>query len=68
MIENYYYLTINELSKLISEQRVSPVAIVNACLERIKDLNPKLNAFITILTNQAKEQAKVAEADASESN
>jgi aspartyl-tRNA(Asn)/glutamyl-tRNA(Gln) amidotransferase subunit A len=68
MIENYYYLTINELSKLISEQRVSPVAIVNACLKWIKDLNPKLNAFITILTNQAKEQAKVAEADASESN
>jgi aspartyl-tRNA(Asn)/glutamyl-tRNA(Gln) amidotransferase subunit A len=68
MIENYYYLTINELSKLISEQRVSPVAIVNASLKQIKDLNPKLNAFITILTNQAKEQAKVAEADASESN
>ena len=68
MIENYYYLTINELSKLISEQRVSPVAIVNACLKRIKDLNPKLNAFLTILANQAKEQAKVAEADASESN
>lgn len=68
MIENYYYLTINKLSKLISEQRVSPVAIVNACLKLIKDLNPKLNAFLTILTNQAKEQAKVAEADASESN
>jgi aspartyl-tRNA(Asn)/glutamyl-tRNA(Gln) amidotransferase subunit A len=68
MIENYYYLTINELSKLISEQRVSPVAIVNACLKQIKDLNPKLNAIITILTNQAEEQAKVAEADASESN
>jgi aspartyl-tRNA(Asn)/glutamyl-tRNA(Gln) amidotransferase subunit A len=56
-------LTINELSKLIPERRVSPVAIVNACLKRIKDLNSKLNAFITILTDQAREQAKVAEAE-----
>jgi aspartyl-tRNA(Asn)/glutamyl-tRNA(Gln) amidotransferase subunit A len=63
MIENYYYLTINELSNLIPEQRISPVAIVNACLKRIKDLNPKLNAFITILADQAREQAKVAEAE-----
>src|ERR671925_138411 len=63
MMENYYYLTINELSKLIPGQRVSPVAIVNACLKRIKDLNPKLNAFITILADQSREQAKVAEAE-----
>jgi aspartyl-tRNA(Asn)/glutamyl-tRNA(Gln) amidotransferase subunit A len=63
MIENYYYLTINELSKLIPGQRVSPVAIVNACLKRIKDLNPKLNVFITILADQSREQAKVAEAE-----
>ena len=56
-------MTINELSKLIPERRVSPVAIVNACLKRIKDLNSKLNAFITILTDQAREQAKVAEAE-----
>jgi aspartyl-tRNA(Asn)/glutamyl-tRNA(Gln) amidotransferase subunit A len=63
MTENYYYLTINQLSKLIPEQRVSPVAIVNACLERSKGLNPKLNAFITILADQSREQAKLAEAE-----
>jgi aspartyl-tRNA(Asn)/glutamyl-tRNA(Gln) amidotransferase subunit A len=63
MIENYYYLTIKELSKPIPGQTVSPVAIVNACLKRIKDLNPKLNAFITILADQSREQAKVAEAE-----
>ena len=63
MVENYYYSSINELSKLIREQRVSPVAIVNKCLKRIKNLNPKLNAFITILTDQATEQAKLAESE-----
>jgi aspartyl-tRNA(Asn)/glutamyl-tRNA(Gln) amidotransferase subunit A len=61
--KNYYYSSINELGKLIRQQKVSPVAIVNTCLKRIKDLNPKLNAFITILTDQAREQAKLAEAE-----
>jgi aspartyl-tRNA(Asn)/glutamyl-tRNA(Gln) amidotransferase subunit A len=61
--KNYYYSSINELGKLIRQQKVSPVAIVNTCLNRIKDLNPKLNSFITILTDQAREQAKLAEAE-----
>lgn len=61
MKANLYYLSINELSKLIREQQVSPVEIVNACLERINVLNPRLNAFITILEDQAREQAKLAE-------
>src|SRR5262245_43830855 len=60
MLENYYYSSISELSKLIRAGKVSPVAAVNACLQRIEKLNPKLNAFITILTDQALEQAKVA--------
>jgi aspartyl-tRNA(Asn)/glutamyl-tRNA(Gln) amidotransferase subunit A len=63
MIESYYYSSINELSNLIREQRVSPVAIVNACLERIKDPNSTLNAFITIPLDQAREQARLAEAE-----
>ena len=61
--KNYYYSSINELGKLIREQRVSPEEIVNACLKRIIDLNPKLNAFITILADQAREQVKLAEAE-----
>ncbi|MBK9924243.1 MAG: amidase [Anaerolineales bacterium] len=60
---NSYYLSINELSKLIREQQVSPVEIVNSCLERINTLNPRLNAFITVLGDQAREQAKLAEVE-----
>jgi aspartyl-tRNA(Asn)/glutamyl-tRNA(Gln) amidotransferase subunit A len=63
MAENSYYLGISELSKLIREQTVSPVEIVETCLKRIEELNPKLNAFITVLTNQALEQAKRAESE-----
>jgi aspartyl-tRNA(Asn)/glutamyl-tRNA(Gln) amidotransferase subunit A len=63
MVENYYYSSIHELSKRIREQRVSPVVIVNTCLKRIEALNPKLNAFITVLADQAVEQAKDIEAE-----
>ena len=54
--------TIQHLAKLIKTQKVSPVKVVDACLKRIEALNPKLNAFITVLADQAREQARTAEA------
>jgi aspartyl-tRNA(Asn)/glutamyl-tRNA(Gln) amidotransferase subunit A len=60
---NFYYSSISELGKLIQAQEASPVEIVNVCLTRIEKLNPKLNAFITILTDHAREQAENAEAE-----
>src|SRR5215208_3576731 len=56
------YTTLQHLAKLIQTQKVSPVEVVKACLKRIEDLNPKLNAFITILADQARDQAQEAEA------
>jgi aspartyl-tRNA(Asn)/glutamyl-tRNA(Gln) amidotransferase subunit A len=44
-------------------QKVSPVEIVSACLKRIEQLNQKLNAFITVLADQALAQARVAETE-----
>src|SRR5260370_27733573 len=58
-----YYSRIRELSKSIRERECSPVEIVEASLKRIEDLNPKVNAFITVLAGQALEQAKIAEAE-----
>ena len=55
--------SIKETSDLIRQGKLSPVEIVEACLARIKELNPKLNAFITVLDKQAREQAKIAEAE-----
>ena len=58
-----YYESIGELSRRIREQTVSPVEVVETCLKRIERLNPTLNAFITVMADDAREQAKAAEAE-----
>ena len=58
-----YYESATELSTRIHERTVSPVDVVEACLERIERLNPTLNAFITVLADAAHAQAKAAEAE-----
>src|SRR5262245_46784572 len=60
---DYYYSTVSDLSKLIQTQTVSPVEIVETCLNRIEKFNPELNAFITVLGDDAFEQAKRAESE-----
>jgi aspartyl-tRNA(Asn)/glutamyl-tRNA(Gln) amidotransferase subunit A len=55
-----YYESIGELCKRIREQTVSPVDVVDACLKRIERLNPTLNAFITVIADAARDQARAA--------
>src|SRR6202047_1665000 len=57
------FKSITTIQKHVRMQKVSPVDVVNACLKRIEQLNPRLNAFITVLADQALEQARVAEAE-----
>lgn len=54
-------LTIRHLSKLISSREISCLEVVDATIERIQKLNPKLNAFITILDESARREAKHAD-------
>ena len=54
-------LTIKHLSKLIASREVSCVEVVDATIERIEKLNPKLNAFITILGESARREAQHAD-------
>ena len=54
-------LTISELSPQIKRRRISPVEIISQYLERIKRLNPLLNAFTTVTEKQAIADAEVAE-------
>lgn len=60
---DYHFLSIAEASSLVHHQEVSPVEIAGECLKRIEELNPTLNAFITVTADQAVEQATRAEAE-----
>lgn len=54
-------LTLSEAATLLRKKAVSPVDLVRACLERIERLNPKLNAYITVASEQALTRAQQAE-------
>ena len=47
---------------MIRRRTLSPVEIMDAVLARIEALNPRLNAYLTVDTERAREQAKAAEA------
>ena len=56
-------LSIAEVSGLLHRKEISPVDLTNACLARIEQLNPPLNAFITVMHDSALAQAREAEAE-----
>ncbi len=56
-------LSISEAAELVRRKKISPVELTRACLARIDQLNPALNAFITITAESALAQARDAEAD-----
>ncbi|HEV8473872.1 MAG TPA: amidase [Methylomirabilota bacterium] len=55
------WLSATELAALIRRRKVSPVELVDAVLERIDKINPRLNAYVLINADQARHQAKAAE-------
>ncbi|MDQ3910045.1 MAG: amidase [Thermoproteota archaeon] len=54
-------LSIKHLSKLIASREISCVEIIDSTIERIEKLNPKLNAFITVLDESARREARHAD-------
>jgi aspartyl-tRNA(Asn)/glutamyl-tRNA(Gln) amidotransferase subunit A len=54
-------LTITAAAERIRRKQLSPVELVQATLNRIDALNPKLGAFITVISNEAMEAARAAE-------
>lgn len=59
--EDICYLTIREAANLIRRRKLSPVELVRAVLERIDKVEPKVSAFVTLLSEGALAQAKAAE-------
>lgn len=61
--ETLCHLSLHELSAHIRRRDASPVEIVEAFLQRIEQLNPRLSAFLTLCADHALEEAKRAEAE-----
>lgn len=59
--ESLCYLPVTEMASRIRRGDLSPVDLVDAHIERIETRNDDLNAFITLLTEEAREEAKEAE-------
>jgi aspartyl-tRNA(Asn)/glutamyl-tRNA(Gln) amidotransferase subunit A len=57
------FTTIFELSSRLRNRKISPVEITRACLERIEQQNPALNAFITVMAESALHEAQTAETE-----
>jgi aspartyl-tRNA(Asn)/glutamyl-tRNA(Gln) amidotransferase subunit A len=57
------FASIEQIGKLFRKRKLSPVELTNFMLARIEQLNPKLNAYITITAELALVQAKKAEAE-----
>lgn len=56
-------LSISEAAELLRQKQISPVELATACLDRIESLIPVLNAFITVTSQSAMAQARVAEGE-----
>jgi aspartyl-tRNA(Asn)/glutamyl-tRNA(Gln) amidotransferase subunit A len=55
--------TIRQLSEKIKTHELTPLDLVESCLERIKELNPLLDAYITITERDAYREAEIAESE-----
>jgi aspartyl-tRNA(Asn)/glutamyl-tRNA(Gln) amidotransferase subunit A len=60
-MENNDTFTITKLAPLIKRKKISPVEITKFILDRIDQLQPSINAYITITAESALDQAKKAE-------
>jgi len=61
--ETLCYLSVHELMQHYRRRELSPVEVIDAHLQRIAALNPALSAYLTVTAEQARQEAKAAEAD-----
>lgn len=58
---NLNQLTITEAKEGLKAKKFSSVELTKACLERIKQVEPKINAFVTVTEQEALNAAKKAD-------
>src|SRR4030095_4419195 len=57
------YLTIREAGRLLQRRQLAPVCLARAFLNRIEQLDEKLQSYITVLSDRAMSEARHAEAE-----
>ena len=62
--EELVSLSAVELRRRIGTKEISPVELLNACLERIEEVNPAVNAVTAMSVKRARKEAKAAESAA----
>src|SRR5687768_16291118 len=60
-IDALCYNGVHDLSQHIRRREISPVEVVDAFLQRIDALNPRLSAYLTLTAQSARDAAKRAE-------
>ncbi|MGH2585005.1 MAG: amidase [Dehalococcoidia bacterium] len=63
-IQDLCFLPATEMAAAIRRHALSPVEVVDALLERIERVNPRLNAFTIVLAEEVRAAARQAEAEA----
>ena len=48
-----FYRDATELARLIRTKEISPVEVIKAHLDRIETVNPKVNAVVTLMRDNA---------------
>jgi aspartyl-tRNA(Asn)/glutamyl-tRNA(Gln) amidotransferase subunit A len=61
MPDSLHTLTIAEAQVRLRRREISALELTRACLDRIRAVEPKLNAFITVTEREAIEQARAAD-------
>jgi aspartyl-tRNA(Asn)/glutamyl-tRNA(Gln) amidotransferase subunit A len=61
-------ITLAEASEWLRRKEISPVELTTTCLKRIEELNPSINAFITVMHDSALAEARAAEAEINAGN
>ena len=55
------FMPATEMAAAIREKRLSPVEAVDAILDRIEEINPRINAYVTLTAAAARNAARAAE-------
>ena len=66
--DQLHYLTIQEAGDKIRQRELSPVDVVQASMDRVEATEDRLHSFITLLKDDALEQAREAEAEIAKGN